>query len=897
MLNITRIYCRNVHSKAHRPSFLPIPIPLSVQLFINEEVRDHLEMKNSDRKTRMRLPCDSHDLSVGGMRRLIEERHCALKDKPYVLRLQLMQNQRQISPKGSDQICALLNDAQRRYTEEKKLRGNLGPNQRNLAFGAGAATAEEEGVVSLQVFVDPKPGIFPPLENAFKNSLSPQTPFDSAVGSGAGAGVGVRGGGELVAAGSENDSTPHPMSYLTTMADPSTSAQITLLSFYAFHPVRDPRALQAEMLSMWKPFQAVGRIYVAEEGVNGQLAVPSNVLYEFHQSCKLISMFKALPNGLFLNVDHEISRISFEENPPFRSLNVRVRPQVLADGFVGEEKKGLDWQRAGRELSALEWNTAMDNPSAIVLDCRNSYESDVGKFDGAVPLNTRVFKESFKALEDMLQQVDKDTPVLTYCTGGIRCVKVNAYLLQRMGFTNVGRLRGGIVSYARDLQHGLGAPATDSADQVKSTTAETGSRASVPRPRDLGLGIASAASSSSSSSSSPYLSKFKGVNYVFDERMVSRITDDVISHCSMCGKPSDAVTNCRAVSCHARFVQCGACATAYAGCCSAQCRRNLSTEAADSSQLQATTRTEAATESEAEKALLTNTIIDASPETAQKSSEDSTALDRLTEYCEHMSTSEPEILRNLAEETARVYAERPGASRMLSGRLQGRILALLTSLSGASSVLELGAFTGYSALCFAEAIQVQATKNLREGKRAGVLTCEIDEEASSVARRYFHQFNKRTPNAAIIDFRAPLAAKDLIAQARAEGWQFDVVFIDADKKGYEGYVRDLLGEGQGDGNAKGASDQRCLLNDGALLLVDNTLWKGLVLKCSEDGGSAGEQAALPKEIASCPKPSRQQVLAKAMHSFNQFVRQHPKLTTVVLPIRDGLSCIRYNKGN
>ncbi len=110
---------------------------------------------------------------------------------------------------------------------------------------------------------------------------------------------------------------------------------------------------------------------------------------------------------------------------------------------------------SGTELSGLQWHEALnqvEKSNGIVLDCRNIYETDVGIFDHAKPLNTTFFRESWAALEENLKNVDKHTPILTYCTGGIRCVKINAFLEQKMGFQNTFRLKGGVIAYHRELK-------------------------------------------------------------------------------------------------------------------------------------------------------------------------------------------------------------------------------------------------------------------------------------------------------------------------------------------------------------------------------------------------------------------------------------------------------------
>ena len=246
-----------------------------------------------------------------------------------------------------------------------------------------------------------------------------------------------------------------------------------------------------------------------------------------------------------------------------------------------------------------------------MLDCRNSYESDVGLFQGAVPLNTTFFRESWDALDETLKHTPKDAPLLTYCTGGIRCVKINAYLEQTLGFTNVNRLEGGIIAYTRELQKQQQQEAEAQAEvpgqglgqaDLPGVTRSEGSNSSSDDDSEVEMITASSSSSSPSlSSSSSYGppispqvhltrdvagSKFRGVNYVFDERMGARITGDVLSLCETCGAACDLFTNCNNYHCHVRFIQCDGCRgpASYAGCCSKACQadhaQSLSAESA-----------------------------------------------------------------------------------------------------------------------------------------------------------------------------------------------------------------------------------------------------------------------------------------------------------------------------
>lgn len=196
----------------------------------------------------------------------------------------------------------------------------------------------------------------------------------------------------------------------------------------------------------------------------------------------------------------------------------------------------------------------------MVLDCRNSYESEIGIFQNAIPLNTTFFRESWDALDEVLKDKPKDAPIMTYCTGGIRCVKINAYIEQELGFTNVGRLEGGIISYTKELEaNSLGAVSgmKTQNDQVGGISGSGNDRdGPVHLSRDVGS-----------------ISKFKGTNYVFDERMGARITSDVLAQCETCGQGCDLFKNCENYDCHVRFIQCEACIDNYKGCCCYACEK------------------------------------------------------------------------------------------------------------------------------------------------------------------------------------------------------------------------------------------------------------------------------------------------------------------------------------
>jgi predicted sulfurtransferase len=236
---------------------------------------------------------------------------------------------------------------------------------------------------------------------------------------------------------------PPTPSYLIGMPDPKESDSMTMLSFYAFPPspgIVDPERFAADLKRKWRPFEAVGRVYVAQEGINAQMAVATNVLKNFMDCANTVPELQWMENGM--NIDPKpLSREEFavagvpvngKPSPPFRNLHIRVRRQVVADGL----EKSLDWSSAGYDMPALEWherlkkaaetkskNSGGDRPSQanddipIVLDCRNTYETEVGIFDGAEPLGTQNFRDSWDVLKERLADTPKDAPIMTYCTG------------------------------------------------------------------------------------------------------------------------------------------------------------------------------------------------------------------------------------------------------------------------------------------------------------------------------------------------------------------------------------------------------------------------------------------------------------------------------------------------
>lgn len=225
---------------------------------------------------------------------------------------------------------------------------------------------------------------------------------------------------------------------------PTDAVELQMLSFYRFVPIEDPIRIRDDLFSALKHIPGLrGTIYLASEGVNAQLAVPCGESLE----TLLNVCSQQLPFDPFdMNHPPNLGDVVPVSTPTFNRLIVRTRDEVLRDGLDDT----LDWNDAGLELSPSVWDQELrQSESLILLDCRNTYESDEGSFQGSTPLKTQTFQESWAQLEEETKTLDRVHPIHIFCTGGIRCVKVGSYLKQKLGFSDVRRLQHGIIGYHR----------------------------------------------------------------------------------------------------------------------------------------------------------------------------------------------------------------------------------------------------------------------------------------------------------------------------------------------------------------------------------------------------------------------------------------------------------------
>ncbi|MBU3820706.1 rhodanese-related sulfurtransferase [Flavobacteriaceae bacterium XHP0103] len=282
------------------------------------------------------------------------------------------------------------------------------------------------------------------------------------------------------------------------------------LSFYQYAKIGNPQLLRDHLFITWNGMDVLGRIYVANEGVNAQLSLPADRFNEFKAHLDSIDFL----NGIRLNVAVE------QDNKSFLKLKVKVRDKIVADGLNDDT---FDVTNKGVHVNAETFNQLIEDEKTVLVDMRNHYESEIGHFKNAITPDVDTFRESLDIIEADLKDHKEDKNLVMYCTGGIRCEKASAYFKHK-GFKNVYQLEGGIIEYTR---------------QVKDKKLEN---------------------------------KYLGQNFVFDDRRAERISDDVIACCHQCGEPYDVHTNCANEACHLLFIQCPKCKEEMENCCSATCQ-------------------------------------------------------------------------------------------------------------------------------------------------------------------------------------------------------------------------------------------------------------------------------------------------------------------------------------
>ncbi|MEO6584427.1 MAG: rhodanese-related sulfurtransferase [Ferruginibacter sp.] len=287
-----------------------------------------------------------------------------------------------------------------------------------------------------------------------------------------------------------------------------TLKRITI-SFYRYFSIDDPNVFRDKLYVNLFPLQVFGRVYIAKEGINAQVSIPEENYLSFQY------IIKSIPECEDIYFNEAVDN----DGKSFYVLKIKVREKIVADGITDP---GFSMHKRGKYVDAKDLNRLVNEANTILVDMRNHYEYEVGHFNDAIEIPSDTFREQLPMAAEMLQD-KKESNIIMYCTGGIRCEKASAYMLHQ-GFKNVYHLQGGIIRYAN----------TVTAQEIEN--------------------------------------KFEGKNFVFDERLGERITDTVIANCHQCGSAADTHTNCKNEACHLLFIQCETCSVFYEGCCSDECK-------------------------------------------------------------------------------------------------------------------------------------------------------------------------------------------------------------------------------------------------------------------------------------------------------------------------------------
>ncbi len=279
---------------------------------------------------------------------------------------------------------------------------------------------------------------------------------------------------------------------------------VKILLFYKFVPIENTEKFASEHLRFCKILGVFGKILIANEGINGSVSGTSEQTERYKEE---------------LRKDERFSDIVFKEESglthPFKKMFVRIKKEII------RFDRPVDLSKKGRYISPKEFLQLYenkDNEEIIILDTRNDYESRVGKFRGAVTPKIENFRDFPSVVEELADK--KNVKIVTYCTGGIRCEKASAYLVEQ-GFTNVWQLEGGIITFVQQFPNTV----------------------------------------------------WEGKCFVFDKRTMSDLNSDgrPITNCDGCSIECDLFRNCTNLKCNARIMLCIPCVERLQGCCSQKC--------------------------------------------------------------------------------------------------------------------------------------------------------------------------------------------------------------------------------------------------------------------------------------------------------------------------------------
>ncbi len=280
------------------------------------------------------------------------------------------------------------------------------------------------------------------------------------------------------------------------------------LLYYCYSAIENAEQFAAEHLQFCKSLNLVGRIIVADEGLNGTVSGAEG-------SCKAY-MEKLHGDPRFARIDFKVDEVP---EPSFIKMHCRYKSEIVHSGLrdphiINPEKK------TGIHLEADEFINMKDNDDVVILDVRSDYEHSIGRFKNAVTLDIENFRDFPAKINELARY--KDKKIITYCTGGIKCEKASALLLHE-GFENVYQLHGGIIKYGKEA----------GGKDFEGKCYVFDNRVAVD---------------------------------------VNSVNPVVISTCRNCGSHTTKMINCANPECNEHFTQCDGCGEKLEGACSPACQ-------------------------------------------------------------------------------------------------------------------------------------------------------------------------------------------------------------------------------------------------------------------------------------------------------------------------------------